>query len=101
MYLTICNAEGRAVSLQGDECLESCGDFGTNVSGECQCISGAVINIASSDSGKKETLTCIASEACTGYLVSDGGVKYCVTKEYCQQRWFTYEDRDAKLCVDS
>ena len=84
MYLTICNAEGRVVNLNLNDCVERCGNSETNMSGMCKCASDATMDLASIDRKEKGTWTCIAKEACADYLMDNGVYKYCVTEEHCK-----------------
>ena len=67
----ICKAEGRFVSLSGDECMENCRNLETTVGEWCVCASDAARDDASFERGKKDTLTCIASEECSDYLLDN------------------------------
>ena len=67
-YLDICNAEGRVLDLNSNDCAADCGDFETNMNGKCECADNAVKDYASVERGEKNTITCIASETCADYL---------------------------------
>lgn len=92
--LSICNAHGWALSLEGDLCVESCGDHGISANGRCECESGAYLDITG------ERQRCVTAAECGGYLDTSGSQGKCVTKAQCiAADMYTYRETGSRTCI--